>query len=84
VDDSQRRELTQDMYRSSGSFELVLGSVLLALIGFLLDRWIGITPVLTISLAVLGFAGACVNIYFGYRREMEQHDIDKPWSRQHG
>jgi hypothetical protein len=81
VNVSQRRELTQDIHRSSGSFELVLGPALLALIGFGLDRWIGIAPVLTVTLAVVGLAGACVNLYFAYRREMEELEAGQPWAR---
>lgn len=81
MDVSQRREISEQVHRSTGSFELVLSPLLLALIGFGLDRWIGITPVLTVTFAVVGLTGACVKMYFGYRYEMEQHEADAIWNR---
>jgi F0F1-type ATP synthase assembly protein I len=79
MDVSQGRELTNGMHRSTGSFELVLGPLLMAVIGFFLDRWLGTGPWLTIALAVLGLAGVCVNLYYGYRNEMDEHEANAPW-----
>jgi F0F1-type ATP synthase assembly protein I len=81
VNVSQGRELTQDIHRSSGSFELVLGPLLMALVGFGLDRWIGLTPLLTVTFAMAGLVGACVNLYYGYRRQMAELEVGKPWAR---
>jgi F0F1-type ATP synthase assembly protein I len=72
------------MHRSAGSYELVVSPLILALIGFGLDRWLGTTPVLTILAAVVGLAGAVVKIYYGYAAEMDRHDADAPWSRRDG
>jgi F0F1-type ATP synthase assembly protein I len=83
VDPSQRRELTQQMNRSSGSYELVLSPLVLAMIAFLVDRWLGTTPILTILAAVIGLAGAVVMIYYRYSREMDQHDAEGPWGPGH-
>lgn len=79
MDVSQGRELTNGMHRSTGSFELVLGPLLMALIGFFLDRWLGTLPWLTVSLGVFGLVGACVNLYYRYQLEMAEHDANAPW-----
>jgi F0F1-type ATP synthase assembly protein I len=78
---SQRREITDQMNRSTGGYELVFSPLLLALIGFGLDKLFGTLPVFTISLAVLGLVGVVVKIYFQYRAEMEQHEATGPWAR---
>jgi uncharacterized membrane protein YuzA (DUF378 family) len=83
VDVSQRREVTQQMYKSSGGFELALSPVLLALVGLLIDRSLGITPILTVTFAVVGLAGVSVKLYYGYKLEMEQHEASAPWAKRH-
>ena len=74
-------QMISDVRRSSGGFELVLSPLLLALIGFGLDRAIGITPVLTVLFAVIGVAGAVTIIVIGYDREMGEHTKDAAWKR---
>lgn len=81
MDASQRRELTQQMHRTTGGYELALSPVLLALVGFGLDKILGTLPVLTIVFAVLGLVGAVTKIYYQYRSEMEQHEASGPWAR---
>jgi hypothetical protein len=68
------------MNRSTGSYELVLSPVLLALIGFGLDHVFNTLPVLTIVFAVVGLLGAVTKIYFGYRYEMNEHEADGAWN----
>lgn len=80
VDVSQRREVTQQMYRQAGGWELALSPVLLALIGYGLDRLFGTLPVLTILFAVVGLVGAVARLYFGYQAEMEEHEKNGPWA----
>lgn len=79
--DSQRRELAQSMNKSHGSFELVVSPLILALIGYGLDRWIGTTPWLTVLFAIVGLVGAVVKIYYGYEVEMRQHEAEGPWAK---
>ena len=55
--------------RSAGSFELVLGPVLMALLGLLVDGWAGTRPLFTILFTVWGAVGAAVSIYFRYRHQ---------------
>ena len=78
---SQRRELTQQMHQSTGSYELVLSPLILALIGFGLDHLFGTLPLLTIIFAVVGLIGACVKIYVKYMYEMDEHEKDAPWAK---
>lgn len=73
MDSSQRSDLTQSVHHSSGSFELVLGAVLFALAGLVVDRWLGTTPWLTVILAIAGFAGATISIAARYRTTMLGH-----------
>ena len=78
---SQRRELTQQMHKSTGSYELVLSPLILALVGLGLDHLLGTTPLLVIAFAVLGLVGACVKLYYSYNAEMDEHEKDAPWAK---
>ena len=63
--------LADAAHRSSGSFELVLGPVVMALIGLFIDSKAGTRPLFTLVLTVWGMAGAFVLIYYRYRRQMD-------------
>ena len=78
---SQRRELTEQVGRTTGGYELVFSPLLLALIGYGLDRLFGTLPILTIVFAVVGLLGAVTKIYYSYRSEMEQHEASGPWAK---
>lgn len=80
VDDTTRGEFSKGLRRSSGSYELVFSSALLALIGFGLDRWLGTLPLFVTIFAVVGFSGACVKLYYGYKVEMDKHEQGAPWT----
>ncbi len=81
MDSSERRELTQQVHRSTGAYELVLSPLILGLIGFGLDRWLGTTPALTVTFVIAGLVGASAKIYFTYKAEMEMHEAQGPWAR---
>lgn len=74
-------QMVSDVRRSTGGFELVLSPLLFALIGFGLDRLLGITPVLTVLFAIMGVAGAVTIVVLGYRREMDEHTEGAAWKR---
>ena len=78
---SQRREITEQMNRSAGGYELVFSPLILALIGFGIDKLFGTVPVFTVLFAGLGLIGVVVKIYFNYRAEMQEHDAAGPWAR---
>ena len=69
------------MHRTTGGYELAFSPLLLALIGYGLDRLFDTLPLLTIIFAVIGLAGAVIKIYFSYRAEMEHHEATGPWAR---
>jgi len=79
VNVSQRRELTQQMGRTTGGYELVFSPLLLALVGFGIDKLLGTLPLFTIVFAVLGLVGAVTKIVYTYNSEMEQHEASGPW-----
>jgi hypothetical protein len=81
LDVSQRREFANDLNRQSGSFELAITPVLFGAIGFGIDRWLGIVPVLTLVLLVLGALGVGLKLWLGYDREMREHESNGPWAR---
>ncbi|MCB1270409.1 MAG: AtpZ/AtpI family protein [Microthrixaceae bacterium] len=68
-DTSASEALAQAAHRSAGSFELVLGPVLMALVGLLLDGVFGTRPLLTVLFTIWGALGAGVSIYFRYRHQ---------------
>lgn len=62
--------MIEQLQQSSGSYELVLSAVILGLMGLGLDRWLGTTPLFTVVLTVLGFAGAGISLYYRYRHQI--------------
>ena len=78
---SQRREITEQMNRSAGGYELVFSPLILALIGFGIDKLFGTVPVFTVLFAVLGLVGVVVKLYYNYRAEMEAHEAAGPWAQ---
>jgi F0F1-type ATP synthase assembly protein I len=79
VNVSQRRELTQQMGRTTGGYELVFSPLLLALVGFGIDKLLGTLPLFTVVFAVLGLLGAVTKIVYTYNSEMEEHEKSGPW-----
>lgn len=76
----------QDLYQGFGNamgqaFELVGAPLLMGLVGFFLDRWLGFTPVLTIVFALWGLIGGALRAYYAYAEKMRLAQVDKPWSR---
>jgi F0F1-type ATP synthase assembly protein I len=76
----------QHLYNGFGNsmaraIELVVTPVLFGLIGFGLDRWLGIAPVLTIILTLFALIGMGVRSYYGYDKDMAAAEADRPWAR---
>jgi len=78
LDQSLQSELTQSVTRSSGSFELVLGASIFGLLGFLIDRALGLVPLFTIAFAVAALIGATASIYYRYRAAMAELAEQRP------
>ena len=76
----------RDLYNGFGntlsrSIELVAAPLIFAFIGHLLDRWLGLTPILTIALAAFAVAGTFLRLYYGYGEAMRHEEANAPWAR---
>lgn len=69
---SKKRDMTEGLNRSHGSFELVVSPVLLGLLGWWLDSKLDTTPAFVVGLAVFGVVGAAVKQYYTYKLQMQQ------------
>lgn len=82
---AERLGVGEQLNSSHGSFELVLSPVILALIGLWLDRSVWhTTPWCTVTFAVIGFAGAVVKLYYGYRVRMDELGAERVAGRAGG
>lgn len=73
---SDKPNLGRDIGQNSGGFDLVVPGVLFALAGLWLDRRLGSTPVLTIALAVVGFVGSVLAVYYRYKRDIAEAEAE--------
>lgn len=64
----------------SSAFETALAPLLVAGIGWLLDRWLGTFPALTIVFLLIGAAGAGARLFYAYRTKMELEEANRPWA----
>jgi F0F1-type ATP synthase assembly protein I len=76
----------QQLYNGFGdtlsrAFELAVMPFLFGGLGYLLDRWLGIVPVLTIILTLMCLVGLGVRMYYGYEADMRAHEANAPWGR---
>jgi F0F1-type ATP synthase assembly protein I len=79
---TQRRELYQGFGDTLAvAFELAFTPVIIGLMGYGLDRWLGTLPVLTIIFVVMAVVGLSVRMYYGYDARMRVHEANGPWAR---
>jgi len=76
----------REMYTGFGdglarAFELAVTPVVFGALGYGLDRWLGLAPVLTIVLFLFGVAGTSYMAWFRYEAEMRRVERDAPWAR---
>ena len=69
----------RDLYNGFGdalsrAVELVLTPAVFGFLGWLLDRWIGTTPLFTIGLFFLVFLYVCWKLWSGYEVAMRAHE----------
>jgi F0F1-type ATP synthase assembly protein I len=83
VDVRSRRAAAQEGYNDglTQALTFVVGPVILGLIGFALDRWLGTRPALMLSLASFGVVATFVTAYYEYRAKCARDDEGKPWTR---
>ena len=63
------------------AFELAVTPVIFGGIGYGLDRWLDLVPLLTLVLFLFGVAGTSYMAWFRYDAEMRRVEADKPWTR---
>ncbi len=78
-----------ELYNGAGeglsrAFELALTPALIGGLGYLLDRWLGIVPVLTIIFFLVAMAGLMARMYYGYDARMKEHEAASPWAGSQG
>ncbi len=66
----------EQFHRTTGSYELVLGPVLFAIVGLFVDRRLGTTPLFIIGLTLFAIVGAAVSSYYRYRYEIDQLEAE--------
>lgn len=76
----------QDLYNGFGNglsraFELALTPAVFGGLGFLLDSWIGTTPLFTIVLLFFAVAGVGYMTWFRYEAEMQEKEQEAVWAR---
>ena len=79
----------QELYNGAGegmsrAFELALTPAIIGGLGYLLDRWLGLLPVLTIVFFLVAMAGLMARMYYSYDAQMKQHDSASPWGSRPG
>ena len=62
------------------AFEFALAPVIFGAAGYLLDRWLGLVPVFTIALLLLGLVGAFARMWLAYETRMRAHEARGPWA----
>ena len=65
----------------TAAFELVLTPALFALFGWLLDRWLGTAPILTLVLAGIVLAYEVWKLWFSYTERMKAYEASLPDTR---
>lgn len=50
-------------------------------LGYLLDRWLGLFPLFTISLVVIASIGAFVRLRYVYEATMQRHEAERAAAR---
>lgn len=75
----------RDLYNGFGdglarAFELAVTPAVFGAMGYGLDRWLGLTPVLTVVFLVVALVGMFVRMWYGYDTEMRAHEAAGPWA----
>ncbi|MEM9467865.1 MAG: AtpZ/AtpI family protein [Actinomycetota bacterium] len=71
MDASDKRDLQEAIWRSSGGFDLVLAPVIIALLGLWIDSAAGTRPVFMLAFLAFGTVGAVLKVYYDYQRGMD-------------
>ncbi len=79
---TQRRELYQGFGDTLAvAFELAVTPVIVGLMGYGLDRWLGTTPILTVIFVLLAIVGLSARMWYGYDARMRVLEANGPWAK---
>ncbi len=79
---TERLALHRGFGRSlSVSFEIALVPLFAGGIGYLIDRVVGLVPVVTVVFALLALAAQGIKLYYGYGHDMAVIETTAPWKR---
>ncbi len=70
-------EMVGALHSSTGAYELVIGALAAALVGWAVDTVVGTTPLFVLLFAVIGFVGASYSIWLNYRTDMAEAAADR-------
>jgi len=76
-----------ELYNGAGegmsrAFELALTPAIIGGFGYLLDRWLGLVPVLTIVFFLVAMVGLVARLWYAYDAQMKLHESAGPWAGQ--
>lgn len=76
----------QDLYNGFGNglsraFELALTPAIFSGLGWLVDRWLGTTPLFMIVFLLFAVAGVGYMSWFRYEADMRRRESEAVWSR---
>jgi F0F1-type ATP synthase assembly protein I len=73
MDNAERRAMNRGLGDGlARAFELAAVPAVFGAGGWLLDRWLGTTPVFTMTLALVGFVGKLLAMWYHYAADMER------------
>jgi F0F1-type ATP synthase assembly protein I len=79
---AQNRQLTNGMGDAlARAFELVVGPLIFAFLGHLVDRWVGTRITFALVLGLFGLAGTFVKMWLTYGQDMKAQEAKAPWRR---
>jgi len=81
IPDTEQRQTWQGFGDGfTQSVEMALIPAVFAFVGLALDRWLGIVPVLTVSLAIFGMVGSFARAYYTYTGRIAREERNRrPW-----
>ena len=62
------------------AFELALTPAIIGGFGYLLDRWLGVLPILTIVFFLVAMVGLIARMWYGYDARMKEYEAAGPWA----
>ncbi len=78
MDRNERRDMYDGLDDGlTKAMEVAITPLIFGGAGFLLDRWLGIVPVLTIALSIFALCGVFVNMWYRYDAEMKRHEEER-------